>query len=1309
MIVTQTLRYQLEPLEPRIAPAVFVVSSLDDFDSSAGPDYVGTLRWAIAQTELDPNRKDTIRFDSDVFGDGATILLTEGQINISGNLVIQGLGADRVTIDAAGASRIFNITDGDFDVVRTVSITGVTFTGGSASGSGGAIFSNESLVISDVVFHANTATQQGGALSFISTGNLTISDSSIINNEAGASGGGVAVTGFGGSKVQIVNSLISGNEAGLDGNFGAGGGAVVNFIDAKSSLQIHNTDFLNNSGIEGGGLFAGLGDKGSAQIKQSVFSGNTAEQNGGGLLLLDFAQTGKLHLDKVTVAHNQAGDGGGLTVFGGSRTDLTIRNGGFYQNTAQTDLDEDTEGRGGAIFMEGVGNATLKNSVFAGNQALAEFDGDDHFGGTGGAIYAEQSTLNGKGLTFAGNSAFSDGGAVALMESTGVLSNSSFSGNAVFGGDGCGCYGNGGAIFAVDGDLAVSKVDFQGNSATQAGGALWFEGEGALSVVNSLFEGNRADTGGALAGVIGGEAGISKSNFDGNSAESAGALNVLLFEGSLAISKSTFHGNVSEGDAGAIGVFSVVDGIFSLEKSTVSNNFAAFDGGGLMLLGGGEFSIQKSTIAGNVAMGEGGGIFSLADTVEITKSKITGNLAGVLGGGVSNADAEPILLDRTTISGNFAGGDLDELETANIEGEFEGYLAPNLKAAKGTFVVTNLDDKGEGSLRQAIIDANDAGKKVSIVFDVTKTGKGTIELETELPWITAPVSINGPGADFIAISGDNNNRILTFHDGGDKAQKVAVSGLSLVDGKAFTGGAIFNVGQTLAVSDVMFWGNATTNSDGGAIRNDSGKLTISDSVFAGNTAGRDGGAISALSFDAITLRDIMVAGNEADRDGGGIMIHATPVFKSSGITVLANAADRNGGGLGMFNTAEQARWNFSNDIFTANLAGEQGGGLHFESLHIVDTFTAGMNTTMKGILASNNTANGFDVAGGGLFFSEAGESKVVVRDAAFLNNTATDARGGGIAITAINSEVRPLTIQNSVISGNAAVSNGGGIHVGQDGAASLKGLTLTGNSATAAPISFGGGLGAFSNGALEVASSTILGNHAENGGGIAAGSGDGVTIHKSTISGNSADRDGGGIFTGGTAPGNGGLLELNQSTLSGNTAGERAGGVQTLYADASIAKTNFIANSGPNGGGISHIFGDLTVNGGTFGGNTATFTGGAIHTSVAAGDTISLASLAIVRNTAGNLGGGILIGGSSDSQISVERSTFTGNNAGVSGGGLFANIDGATLSRSTLAGNTASVTGGGLGLNDNVTYLNDKSKITGNWASGDPNVGEFII
>lgn len=153
-----------------------------------------------------------------------------------------------------------------------------------------------------------------------------------------------------------------------------------------------------------------------------------------------------------------------------------------------------------------------------------------------------------------------------------------------------------------------------------------------------------------------------------------------------------------------------------------------------------------------------------------------------------------------------------------------------------------------------------------------------------------------------------------------------------------------------------------------------------------------------------------------------------------------------------------------------------------------------------------------------------------------------------------------VTVNNSTISGNSALNDGGAIYS----------TASTANSA-----------------AVNINRSTISGNSTgDNGGGIANSvfSGAGplpnasvVTITDSTISGNSAN-DGGGLSNFGQNGGNGSVMNIRNSTISGNTARFTGGAIysrgQAIQSASTVTLTNStvtqneVTNAGGRGGGI---------------------------------------------------------------------------------------------------------------------------------------------
>jgi CSLREA domain-containing protein len=160
--------------------------------------------------------------------------------------------------------------------------------------------------------------------------------------------------------------------------------------------------------------------------------------------------------------------------------------------------------------------------------------------------------------------------------------------------------------------------------------------------------------------------------------------------------------------------------------------------------------------------------------------------------------------------------------------------APVARAADIT-VNTLLDNESDGcgsgncTLREAITDAT-AGQEID--FSVT----GTITLDSALPTITQDLTITGPGADVLAVSGDDTYRV--FHITGGT---VTISGLTITEGYADTdGGAGFYIASpaVVTITNCAITNNTLPNDtslSGSGIYSD-GDLTLERSTVSDNDA-----------------------------------------------------------------------------------------------------------------------------------------------------------------------------------------------------------------------------------------------------------------------------------------------------------------------------------------------------------------------------------------------------------------------------------------------------------------------------------------
>jgi hypothetical protein len=153
-------------------------------------------------------------------------------------------------------------------------------------------------------------------------------------------------------------------------------------------------------------------------------------------------------------------------------------------------------------------------------------------------------------------------------------------------------------------------------------------------------------------------------------------------------------------------------------------------------------------------------------------------------------------------------------------------------------VVTNPDNAGPGSLREALLNADDGSGVTFSVNTVTLTGP--------LPEISVDFAFEGNGAALThnGFTESTTSQLLRITGA---AAEVRISRLRFKGGRATTnGGAIYNTGK-LILESCIFSDNRTTIAAGygGALYN-TGDLTVSGCTFYGNSAGTTGGRGGAI-------------------------------------------------------------------------------------------------------------------------------------------------------------------------------------------------------------------------------------------------------------------------------------------------------------------------------------------------------------------------------------------------------------------------------------------------------------------------------
>ena len=119
-----------------------------------------------------------------------------------------------------------------------------------------------------------------------------------------------------------------------------------------------------------------------------------------------------------------------------------------------------------------------------------------------------------------------------------------------------------------------------------------------------------------------------------------------------------------------------------------------------------------------------------------------------------------------------------------------------LSTQAATITVTNTNDNGAGSLRQAIADAHDGD---TIKFGVT----GTITLTTGELLVDKSITISGPGSDNLTVDGNDFGRVFHVSNG----VTATIAGLTITEWRRGWGGGIHNDHATLVVDKCTVSGN----------------------------------------------------------------------------------------------------------------------------------------------------------------------------------------------------------------------------------------------------------------------------------------------------------------------------------------------------------------------------------------------------------------------------------------------------------------------------------------------------------------------
>ena len=580
-------------------------------------------------------------------------------------------------------------------------------------------------------------------------------------------------------------------------------------------------------------------------------------------------------------------------------------------------------------------------------------------------------------------------------------------------------------------------------------------------------------------------------------------------------------------------------------------------------------------------------------------------------------------------------------------------------------VTLSTDTQPNGASGELRYCLNNFSAGDTINFSVT----GKITLTSALPTINKNVTITGPGANELTISGGGSYSVFSVSSG-----TVSISGLKIFGGNnSLSGAAISQAAGSLMVTGCEFANNTSTVA-GGAIYA-GGSLTVSSSTFASNT-GLSGGAIDAT--DGLILKNSTFSVNTATGPNGGAVYAAG----TTAITITNNTFYGNStrGGQGNAIAVSGTTETIDNNLFVNNSGGATINDIANVASASDNVYYGNSGADCPNCATNSNavgaTANplalplgyygGTATATARTFLPQPGSAALCAGSASLASSAGLTADERGFAMAPAYTpcaagSVDAGAVQANYIQVQASGDAGAGASDCQGASCTLRDAILLANSNGYGDIDFASGV-----------SITLSGS------GLSPAGTTGVNII--------------GGFGSGAITVNGGGPTSNFSVF------EIPGNVPVLLEGLTISK-----GSHDDGGAINNS-GTLTVVNSTISGNAAVVQGGGIFNSGTG--TLAIAESTIANNSVTNLagtayGGGILSYGA----LQVVNSIIAGNSVSGSttdnGGGIFVSAGSASLANIIVSANT---TANGADANIGGTFTDGGGNVVGGSANATNNL-----
>jgi len=742
---------------------------------------------------------------------------------------------------------------------QSIEISGMTFTGNTTAGSGGAFLNsvNDSFRASNLLLVNNSAWYTGGAIHNAGTG--YVSGSTFSGNYSRSGGGGI--NNNPGGVLTVENSKFIGN---------SGTAALYN----QGTLTVGNVYFENNAA-------GAINNTGTVTVNGLITLVTAADKiSGQGTWTVDCDAF--LSDDKV---FNKVFDTQAAITLPAA---VTLKNETLNYSVTTTVIDGDL-----FVMKEGLTLTIAPILSVNGDVYQASYNGKDYY--SSGYSSLDSALKAGKTLVMSG---YTVSDLTAWMELA--------DGRVIIGVDGAGFFNNsaaanGGAIRNNGGiNAELYGLTFSGNHVTGSGGVIYNSGN--LTGADLLFDGNYTsapDNKGYHGGAIhtnGGKVALTDSVFSNNSAEQRGGA-INMTSGQVDLSGVTFANNSNLTQQGS--AIYVTGSVLNIGKSAENvskflNNTgsaAIYNADGTVTMGNVYFSGNAGAVSGAVTVN---GLVTLATATDKITGTVTIDGASFIAGDQLQA---VLAIDSEAAVSNVAATDgyltfKDGLDVYVTNADVVASIVTTTGKAM-TLTTGGVDYAGAGC--QTLAEAAALGSSVVLDKDVVVSERLTPTNALNI------IGVDGASFQNCSVDGDGyggaiySNKIVNISNVAFRNNSAKRGGAVCFYG---AGGGVFdnvtfdsNTGRddlaaalfiNAATGGVTVKNSTFTNNTGGVIYNNSGSLTVEKSYFSGNKSSYSSNA-TAIHINGTGVETVISGSTFAGNPGKGEVIRA----KAGTVTIKA--------------------------------------------------------------------------------------------------------------------------------------------------------------------------------------------------------------------------------------------------------------------------------------------------------------------------------------------------------------------------------------------------------------------------------------